>query len=164
MALGRYCHRGRFQAESATDQKAIREALEVMDCTHLSGRYLNELSGGELQRVLLARSVATAAPYLLLDEPTASRDIEHSLAILDHARTMASAGRCGLMALHDLNSVVRATDFVYVFQHGTLKQSGPPLEALSPKTVSEVFSVHAELMANRRGKVFRFKRLLANTD
>ncbi len=54
VAMGRYCHRGRFQAETASDRRAVREALEVMDCVHLSERHLNELSGGERQWVLLA--------------------------------------------------------------------------------------------------------------
>ena len=159
VAMGRYCHRGRFQSESVQDRDAIRNALDLMDCSHLSGRYLNELSGGELQRVVLARSLATAAPYLLLDEPIANLDIEHSLAILDHVRTVASAGRSVLLALHDLNSVVRSTDRVFVLHRGTIRESGPPLDALSKEIVREVFSVKSELLGGSQRRAFRFERL-----
>ncbi len=110
------------------------------------------------------RSLATAAPYLLLDEPTASLDIEHSLAILDLVRRMASAGRAVLMALHDLNSVIRSTDFVYVLHGGAIRETGPPLEALSPRIVRGVFAVRADLVGAPQSEVFRFERLPGGGD
>ena len=164
VAMGRYCHRGRFQSEGPEDRRAVHDAMATMDCAHLSDRYLGELSGGEIQRVILARSLATAAPYLLLDEPTANLDIEHSLAILDHVRTIAATGRAVLMALHDLNSVVRATDFVYVLNRGTTQRSGPPLEALSERVIREVFSVQAELIQGSVGEAYRFERLKSTDE
>ena len=156
VAMGRYCHRGRFRAEGEADRKAVGEALETMDCARFANRLMGDLSGGEVQRAILARSLATAAPYLLLDEPTASLDIEHSLSILDHVAAAAEAGRCVVMALHDLNSVIRSADFVCVLKRGTVRHAGPPLQALYPQVVRDVFSVESELVQGRTGAAFRF--------
>ena len=158
-AMGRYCHRGRFQSETDEDRRAIRRALLSVDCSHLVDRLLREVSWGELQRVVLARSLATEAHYLLLDEPTANLDIEHSLAILDVLRRMAAQGRSVLLALHDLNSVLRSTDYVYVLHRGRLRAAGPPKEVLSVEIIREVFSVEARMLVGSEGASFRFERL-----
>ncbi len=156
VAMGRYCHRSRFQAETERDRSAIRTALASVDCAHLADRFLSGLSGGEIQRVVLARSLATEAPHLLLDEPTANLDIEHSLAILDLVKRVAAGGCAVLIALHDLNSVLRAADFVYVLRRGSVWASGPPAEVLTARAIREVFSVEAELVGEGSDATFRF--------
>lgn len=159
VSMGRFCHRGRFQPEGAEDRRAVSEALAAMDCTHLASRLLNELSSGEMQRVVLARSLATEAQHLLLDEPTANLDVEHSLAILDLVQKMAADGRSVLLALHDLNSVLRATTSVYALARGTVHAAGPPAEILTTETIRHVFSVEAELLGGDTSGAFRFERL-----
>ncbi len=160
VSMGRFCHRRRFQPEGAEDRRAVGEALAAMDCAHLAGRLLNELSSGEMQRVVLARSLATEAQHLLLDEPTANLDVEHSLAILDLVQKMAANGRSVLLALHDLNSVLRATTSVYVLARGTIYTAGPPGEVLTTETIQNVFSVKAERLGDDPSGAFRFERLL----
>ena len=161
VAMGRYCHRGRLQPERETDRQAVDEALEATDCAHLSNRLLGELSGGEARRVALARGLATEARYLLLDEPTANLDIEHSLALLDLVQEIASAGRSVLIALHDLNSVLSATQFAYVLSKGSVRASGAPESVLTAETIRGVFAVHAELLGGVTEGAFRFRRLPA---
>lgn len=159
VAMGRFCHRGRFQPESAEDRRAVREALELMDCAPLADRLPHQLSGGESRRVALARGLATQAQHLLLDEPTANLDLEHSLAILALVRRIAAEGRSVLIALHDLNSVLSTAQFAYVLNRGVLAAAGPPAEVLTAGTIRDVFSVRADLLGGVDGGTFRFSPL-----
>lgn len=159
VAMGRYCHRGRFQGERPEDRRAVRTALEVTDCAHLADRFVGELSGGEQRRVALARGLATEAQHLLLDEPTANLDIEHSLAILDLVQQVAKEGRSVLLALHDLNSVLATADRIYVLHGGTVRATGQPEIVLTADTVREVFAVRVELLGGSDAATLRFARL-----
>ena len=152
VAMGRYCHRRRFQAETDRDKEAVEAALRATDTRHLAGRWLNELSGGEKQRVVLARGLATESEYLLLDEPTANLDIDHALSMLDLCSELAAAGRAVVLALHDLNSVLRVADAVYVLDGGRLSAAGRPREALTPDLLSRVFRVNARFAAVEIGR------------
>lgn len=156
VAMGRYCHRGRFHPERDSDRAAVTAALEATDCGHLSNRFLHELSTGEARRVALARGLATEARHLLLDEPTASLDIEHSLALLELIQRIAAAGRSVLVALHDLNSALSATHYVYLLDRGGLQAAGKPSEVLTAGKIREVFSVEAEMLGSGHRGVFRF--------
>ncbi len=158
VGMGRYCHRRRFEAETDRDIKAIEVALRITDTRHLVDRWLNELSGGEKQRVMLARGLATESEYLLLDEPTANLDINHALSLLDLCGELAAAGRAVVLALHDLNSVLRVADVVYVLSGGRLSASGKPGEVLTANLLERVFRVKAEFAVVGDDNMLRFER------
>lgn len=162
VGMGRYCHRGRFEGETQQDADAIDAALATTDTVELAERWLNELSGGEAQRVMLARGLATESEYLLLDEPTANLDIDHALSILDICRRLADDGRAIVLALHDLNSVLRVADVVYVLSDGRVANSGSPGDALTPDVLAKVFRVNAQLATIGGETILRFDRLAKN--
>ncbi len=159
VAMGRYCHRGRFEGETQQDKRAVEAALATTDTSDLANRWLNELSGGETQRVMLARGLATESEYLLLDEPTANLDIDHGLSILDLCRELARNGRAIVLALHDLNSVLRVADLVYVLSNGRVTNSGNPSEALTPEVLAQIFRVNSTQATVGSEKILHFDRL-----
>ncbi|MGH9914132.1 MAG: ABC transporter ATP-binding protein, partial [Pyrinomonadaceae bacterium] len=87
VAMGRHAHLGRFERLTTGDHRAITEAMKRADVIALSNRFVTELSAGERQRVLIARSLATEADIILLDEPVANLDISHALDVLELCRT-----------------------------------------------------------------------------
>ena len=159
VGMGRYCRRGRFEAESGRDRKAVEAAMDITDTRRLGGRWLTELSGGEKQRVMLARGLAAESEYLLLDEPTANLDIDHALALLDLCGELAAAGRGVALALHDLNAVLRVADEVYALSGGRVSAAGKPREALTADLLARVFGVKADFADAGGGSVLRFERL-----
>jgi iron complex transport system ATP-binding protein len=152
VAMGRYPHRGRFARESANDHRAVESALERCDITHLRDRAVNTLSGGEHQRVLIARSLAVEPEFILLDEPTANLDVEHTLEILELCRTLASDGHAIALATHDLNAVARYATKVSLLNEGRLVECGSREDVLTPENISGVFGVRAELLSANGGE------------
>lgn len=144
------------------DQKQVRRAIELADITHLAGRAYPALSGGEKQRVHLARALvqlwgmkdasqnsttrtgddpSSAARFLLLDEPTAGLDVSHQHAVLDLARREAK--ECGvgvLMILHDFNQVLTYADQVAILTAGEVVAYGAVSEVMTPDLLSSVFN------------------------
>jgi iron complex transport system ATP-binding protein len=151
VATGRYPHRGRFEGPGAADRQAIEDALRLCDVVHLRHRLANTLSGGERQRTLIARSLATTAPYLLLDEPTASLDLRHAFDVMALCSSLARHGRAVVLATHDLGAAARFADTVALVSAGQLVACGPHTQALTPATITAVFGVRAQLLHDESG-------------
>lgn len=160
VAMGRHPHRGRFAPETAVDRAAVESALQRCDVGHLRLRDANTLSGGERQRVLIARSLATEPEIILLDEPTASLDIEHSIEILDLCRKLARDGHGVALAIHDLNAVARYADVVSLISCGKMIALGAPADVLNQTAFEQVFGVRAEVLTTSDGTPhYNFHRL-----
>jgi iron complex transport system ATP-binding protein len=158
--MGRYPHRGRFTRESGADREAVRLAIARCDIAHLAAREANTLSGGERQRVLIARSLAVEPEFILLDEPTANLDVEHSLEVLDLCRTLAAAGHVVVLATHDLNAVARYASKVVLIHEGQIVSTGSRDEVLSQQSLEQVFHVRADAVSDGNGQpVYVFHRL-----
>lgn len=150
--LGRYAHRGRFAPLNEEDERAMREALQAVDAAHLAGRRVNQLSGGEQRRALLARALAQNAQYLLLDEPTAALDLPHQLELGALVRSLAQERRVGVLwVMHDLNLALRHCSSVAILAQGKLAFSGPPKDAFSPSYLRHVFHVDGEQIRDSIG-------------
>jgi iron complex transport system ATP-binding protein len=135
---------GRFA--SGDDERGVDEALQMFDLAGLSHRPVNRLSGGERERVLLARAMVTGTRLQLWDEPLAPLDPKHGLEVLKHARRVTRNGATLLLSLHDLR-VAYCLDFVVVLHEGRLRAAGPPEAVLTPELLFEVFGVRAKQTA-----------------
>jgi iron complex transport system ATP-binding protein len=138
--LGRTPYLGRFQSETLEDHRIAEEALELTKTLHLHDREIDGLSGGELQRVMIARALAQQPAFLLLDEPTAHLDIRHQLDIMhllsDLSRTIAV-----VTVLHDINHAISFCDRIVLLDNGHVRCSGAPEETLSTPVIRDVFGV-----------------------
>jgi iron complex transport system ATP-binding protein len=117
--------------------------MERTDTARLAEQRVDELSGGDLQRLTLAQALAQRPDVLLLDEPTSHLDLEHRLQVLDLVRELANDGMSVLGVFHDLDMAARYADGIAVVADGTVSTPVPPAEALDAALVSRVFNVHA---------------------
>jgi iron complex transport system ATP-binding protein len=150
VTLGRLPYRDRV--DPATDAQAVDRALEAADILHLAQRAYGTLSGGEQQRVQLARVIAQldfdasdAAPVLLLDEPTASLDLAHAYGVLQLARGLAGRGVAVAAVLHDLSLAYRYSDRVLVLNNGRAEALDTPREVLDAALLRRVFGIEAQV-------------------
>jgi iron complex transport system ATP-binding protein len=141
--MGRHAHVSRFGDLRAADHAAVDRALELTDTRSLADQRVDELSGGDLQRLTLAQALAQEPSVLLLDEPTSHLDLNHRLQVLDVVRALADDGLAVLAVFHDLDMAARYSDRLAVIAHGSLGQQGSPVEVLTRRTLREVFGVAA---------------------
>lgn len=139
VAMGRYPHLGALGLESASDRRAVARALEQCDAVELEGRDVTTLSGGELQRVRIARALAQEPRALVLDEPTASLDVRHEMAILELLRSWADEGMTVVVVTHGLELAARFADRMLLLSRGAVAAEGPPGEVLTEETLAAVY-------------------------
>ncbi|WP_458187392.1 ATP-binding cassette domain-containing protein [Haladaptatus sp. NG-WS-4] len=127
----------------ATDGEVVERAMERTEVARFSDRPITAVSGGERQRVLLARALAQDTPVLLLDEPTASLDINHQVRTLELVRELVREGKTVVAAIHDLNLAAHYCDDLLLLDSGSVLSSGPPTEVLAEDTLREAFDARA---------------------
>ena len=138
--MGRTPHLGFLGQASKTDEELARRALERVHAWELADRRVGELSGGESQRVLLARALCQSTPILLLDEPTAHLDLQYQVSLLELVRKLVHEDKLAvLIALHDLNLAARYADRVALMVGGRLQAVGAPREVLTPELISHAY-------------------------
>jgi len=138
--LGRYPHLPPFAAPRAADHRAVNEALDACDAMDLADRWLETLSGGEQQRVRLARALAQEPQILVLDEPTASLDLKHEMELFELMRTLVDQrGLAALVITHHVNLAARFADRVLLLSQGAPAAAGVVGDVLTRATVERVF-------------------------
>ncbi|WP_181692960.1 ATP-binding cassette domain-containing protein [Natronomonas sp. LN261] len=148
VAMGRTPHRSRFETADDADRTAVESALERTDTARFADRSVTELSGGERQRVVFARALAQETPVLLLDEPTASLDINHQRRTLALARELVAAGKTVVAAIHDLDLAARFCDRIALLSGGTVLADGPPDAVLTADRIESAFGVRTAVGTN----------------
>ncbi len=138
--LGRYARLGPLGAERPMDHAAVDWALERCDVRSLASRRVDQLSGGEWQRVRVARALAQEPEALLLDEPTTSLDVRHEMELFELVASLAEDGLAALVITHGLNLAARFADQVLLLDRGRPVVAGPPSVVLTQEVVSEVFA------------------------
>ena len=139
VGMGRYPHLGPLEGEGSEDKVAVHEALEVCDVTHLVNRDLSTLSGGELQRVRIARALAQEPMALILDEPTSSLDIKHAMEILELLKQSVASGLTVILTTHGLDLAARFSDRMLLLSEGQVAAEGTPDEVVNEETLADVY-------------------------
>ena len=142
--MGRHPHIPRFSSPAKSDIQAVEEAMQTMDIEHLQARPASALSGGELQRVVMARALAQGTEVLILDEATSNLDIQHTIAIMQVMRKrVEEQGQTVIAAIHDLNLAAAFCDECLVLKEGQLFAHGPVTELFTSDLLHRAFQVEA---------------------
>lgn len=140
--MGRHPHIPRFSPPSDTDLEIVSRALKLLDIEHLKSRPATRLSGGEKQRVIVARALAQDTKVLVLDEATSNLDIEHALEIMRILRNLVDTRNTTVIAaIHDLNLAAAFCDDLIVLKNRSVFDIGPVREVLTSALLQEVFAV-----------------------
>jgi iron complex transport system ATP-binding protein len=139
VALGRHPHLNRFASWSAEDEAAVRGAVDAAGVSELVNRSSDELSGGEWQRVRIARALAQRAGSIVLDEPTTFLDIAHEMSVFELLASLARNGIAVLLVSHQLNLVARFADRIVLLHHGTVAASGTPNDVMRGDILERVY-------------------------
>ncbi|MGA7418187.1 MAG: ABC transporter ATP-binding protein [Acidimicrobiales bacterium] len=134
--IGRTPHKRAFDRDDDTDRSIVAQAIERVGCEDLAHRSFTTLSGGEKQRVLIARAIAQGADHLILDEPTNHLDIRYQMEVLE---LVAGLGATVLAALHDLSLASLFCDTVYLLTDGMIVTGGPPGSVITTEMVRHAY-------------------------
>ena len=144
---GRHPHQGLWARWSADDDLAVAHALEATGVADLADRDVDELSGGQRQKVWIAMALAQETSILLLDEPTTYLDINHQIEVLDLLVDLnRKRGTTIVMVLHDLNLAARYSDQLAALVAGKIDVMGPPKEILTSTMVQRVFGLSCTIV------------------
>ncbi|HEX6685286.1 MAG TPA: ABC transporter ATP-binding protein [Candidatus Limnocylindrales bacterium] len=149
VGYGRHPYRSRWRASDPDGARATAWAMEVTGVKGMAGRPVDELSGGELQRVWLATCLAQDTGVLLLDEPTTFLDLRYQVEILDLVRDLADQHGVAVgVVLHDLNQAAALADHLVLLSNGEVRASGPPAQVLTEHHLTETYGIRIEVVAD----------------
>jgi iron complex transport system ATP-binding protein len=145
--LGRTPYLGFLGQPSKKDEEIARQSLERVNALPFADRRVGELSGGEQQRVLLARALCQSTPILLLDEPTAHLDLQYQVSLLELVNELAHKDNLAvLVALHDLNLAAHYADRIALMVAGSIKALGEAKEVLQPELIQQAYCLPVQVV------------------
>lgn len=149
--MGRSPHRRFYERDTAKDKEIARNALRFMGMENMESQPFSTLSGGEKQRVLIARSLAQEAEILVLDEPTNHLDVHYQWMLME---VIAGLRKTVLAVFHELNLACAFCDYLYVLREGRIAAQGEPKEICTPQLLSGVFGVRADVTRLEDGRPY----------
>ena len=142
--LGRRPHVGWRSGEK--DRKKVLKALQMLNIEKFAMRDINELSGGQQQKVFIARALTQEPDVLLFDEPTSNLDIKHQLEVMEIIKSIVREKEISaIMAIHDLNLASRYADRIIMMNDGEIFSAGDSVSVLTPESIKQVYGVEAEV-------------------
>jgi len=148
VALGRFPHLGVWHAAGPADESAITVAMRTAGVDELASRRVDMLSGGEWQRVRLARALAQGGDVLVLDEPTAFLDVGHEMAVFELLERLARDGQTVLLVSHELNLVARFASHMVLLDHGRVVADGRPVDVMKAGVLERVYQWPVSIVAD----------------
>lgn len=146
--MGRSPHRKFYEGNSAEDKELAHQALQRVGMDHAANRRFAYLSGGEKQRVLIARSLAQEADILLLDEPTNHLDVHYQWLLMEIIRSL---NKTVLSVFHELNLACAFCDYLYVLNDHKIVRQGKPAEICTKELLADIFRIDADVFVDERG-------------
>ena len=147
VAMGRYAHGNRLAILSPEDHQLIEKSLQSMELSHVSHRIATELSGGEYQRMLIARALAQQSRIIVLDEPVSHLDIHNQKQILRLLRQLVDQKVATVLCvLHDLNAVSAFSDLVIMMRSGIIVAEGTVDQVLTKKRIESVYNITVDII------------------
>ncbi len=148
--MGRHPYKGRFQREDDNDYEIVKEALEMTNTFHLKDRIITEISGGERQRVIIAKALAQNPSIILLDEPTSHLDINHQIEILNLLRKLnQEKGTTIVVVIHDINLASRYSDKIIMLNEGEIIGIGRPEEVITKENIEFAYNLKVAIDKNK---------------
>ncbi|HDN96176.1 MAG: hypothetical protein DRN29_03865 [Thermoplasmata archaeon] len=150
--MGRNPHKKMLEFMNEKDIKIANDAMEAVGIEHLADRTITELSGGELQKVIIARALAQQPNILLLDEPTAHLDIHHQIEILSLIKSLIGKGITAIAVLHDLNLASCFCDKIILLNKGKIFAIGNVKEVITPDNIYTVYGIRVDILQHPKSK------------
>lgn len=148
--MGRHPYKKRFETELETDHKIVNEALELTNTLVLKDRAINQISGGERQRAIIARALAQKPAVILLDEPTSNLDINHQMDILNLLKKLnKESGLTVVLVIHDINLACRYSDEIILLHKGEILGIGTPEEVITVENVEDAYNMNVAIEKNK---------------
>lgn len=148
--MGRSPHKKSLESDTSEDYKIVKESLEKVGMYNLKDRSFSTLSGGEQQRVILARALAQKTECLILDEPTNHLDIKYQLSLLNIVK---DSNLTIISAIHDLNIAAMYCDRLFVMKNGEIVGTGKPKELLTKEFIKEIYDIDVEIIEDSKGNM-----------
>lgn len=148
--MGRHPHKRRFERENANDYKIVDESLEMTNTLELKDRLVTEISGGERQRVMIAKALAQKPSLILLDEPTSHLDINHQIEILKLLKKMNQEwGTTIILVIHDINLGIRYSDRVVMLNQGKIVEIGDSEKVITKDNIKIAYDIDVAIEKNK---------------
>ncbi len=149
--MGRTPYFGLYGFESDKDISIVESMMQTLNIEDLRKKSINEISGGELQKVILARALAQDSEILLLDEPSTHLDLKHQIAIFNYLKKINEKGKTIISVSHDINLSALYSNRIIFLKEGTILKDGPTAEVFTEELIQKTFEIKSKIVWERGG-------------